>query len=409
MLRLLMIATVLLSVYAVAYAQDQERLICPSLRVKAPSEILKPGETARFTVSFDSNRPASNFLKYNWQLSSGKIVSGEGTETIEVEPTIHYVTARVRVTGFRGDNDCGHWVQETVHWDVRPSAEKVRTFTRFDGRTAVPLPNDHRLVIFLGLQKNTSEETARQRETQILEKLDENVDRNQTTIVRVYGGVDITEYWSVPPAAENPKCEGCEPTPKVEKKQECPSISISGPAGPPNRGEPWVFASVIKGTIPNGLDYRWSVPKGSIVEGQGKPVVKVASDPENRTSMTVILEVIGLPNGCPNIASESLIADYFEAILIDEFSAPRSRIEKERFRFAVTEQKNNPSNLLHIIEYFDKNASQFAIREKVRKLSEFLRKELKLNESFFRIVTEKGNKQLTKIYRIPPGATNPTP
>jgi hypothetical protein len=125
--------------------------------------------------------------------------------------------------------------------------------------------------------------------------------------------------------------------------------------------------------------------------------------------MTVTLELIGLPKGCPNTASESLIADYWEAILIDQFSAPISKVEKERFKNAVDEQKNNVSNQLYIIEYFDKNTSQFVIREKVRRLTEFLVKEMKLDESFFEIVTATADKPNTKIYRIPPGAANPQP
>ena len=404
-----MICIVLLSVYAVAFAQDQERLICPSPRVNAPSEILRPGETARFTVTFDSNKPASNFLKYNWQLSSGRIISGQGTETIDVEPKIHYVRATVRVTGFRGDNDCAHPVEATVRWDVRPSAEKVRAFTKFDGRTVVPLPNDHRLVIFLGLQKNTSEETAGQRETQILEKLEENVDRNQTTIVRVYGGVDITEYWSVPPGAENPTCDRCEPPSKVEEKQECPTISVIGPAGIPTPGEPIEFVASVSADVPKSVQYKWTVSKGQIIDGQGTPRVTVLH-PDLEEGLTATIELIGLPKNCPSIASESMaVAVRHLPILIDEFSVPVGQTDLLRLKSAATQQKHNPNNLLYIIEYFDKNTSEFAIRERIRKISEFLTKEMKIDAGFFRIVKQKAAKPLTKIYRLPPGTNTPDP
>jgi len=197
----------------------------------------------------------------------------------------------------------------------------------------------------------------------------------------------------------------------AQEKQapECPAIAISEPAGPPNPGEPWVFTSVIKGKIPSGLVYRWYAPRGSIVNGQGKPIVKVGWDPQNPSSVSVVLELIGLPDGCPNTASESIVVDYWQAILIDEFSVRLSKIEKERFKNAVDEQKNNPSNQLHIIEYFDKDTSQFAVREKIRRLTEFLTKEMKLDKSYFTIVTAKADKLTTKIYRIPPGAAIPNP
>ena len=127
----------------------------------------------------------------------------------------------------------------------------------------------------------------------------------------------------------------------AQEKQapECPAIAISEPAGPPNPGEPWVFTSVIKGKIPSGLVYRWYAPRGSIVNGQGKPIVKVGWDPQNPSSVSVVLELIGLPDGCPNTASESIVVDYWQAILIDEFSVRLSKIEKERFKMRLMNKR----------------------------------------------------------------------
>jgi len=406
MIRFLGIVIVLLGVGGLAAAHGQERFVCPTISVFGPAEILKPGETARFTVKFQSPKPETQ-LKYIWDLSSGKIVSGNGTESIEVAYSGSKITATVQIRG--GDEAC-HVVSDTAKWDQPPIAEKVRVFTTIDGRTAVPLAgNNHQVIIFLGLRKNASEETARQREVQILEKLDDEIDRNQTTIIRVYGGVEITEFWSVPPGAQNPECDGCEPA-KVEKQTDCPTISVTGPAGIPRRGELYLYTSSIKGTIPPGLVYRWTVSNGALIEGQGTPNAKIAPDP-NRNSVTVTLELIGLPTECPNIASEGFVVDslLLEPILVDEFSAPMSKLEKERLKNAVDEQKNNPNNQLYIIEYFPKNISPSAMREKVSRVTNFLVKELKLDESFLTIMTEKAAKPLTKIYRIPPGAANPIP
>jgi hypothetical protein len=71
-----------------------------------------------------------------------------------------------------------------------------------------------------------------------------------------------------------------------------------------------------------------------------------------------------ITDGCPNTASESIVVDYIEAILIDQFSAPLSRIEKGRFKNAVDEEKKNLNNPLYIIEYFPKNTSPLTIRNK---------------------------------------------
>jgi hypothetical protein len=189
----------------------------------------------------------------------------------------------------------------------------------------------------------------------------------------------------------------------------CPTISISGPVGgEPNSEGFFTFDAEVSGTVPNGSTYNWTVSKGSIIAGQGTPTMKVVADWKDGT-LTATLEITGLPKACPNTASESTSPFCpTESILIDEFSVLISKLEKERFKSAVTEQKNNHHNQLYIIEYYN-DTSQFSIREKVRRLTEFLTKEMKLDESFFTIVTEKADKPLTKIYRIPPGAANPVP
>src|SRR5690242_19998003 len=82
-------------------AQDQERLICPVLQVigpaAGPAEKFPAGSTARFSAKFEPKK-AEYQLKYYWSISSGKIIAGQGTDTIEVEPGIHYVTATVNIT-----------------------------------------------------------------------------------------------------------------------------------------------------------------------------------------------------------------------------------------------------------------------------------------------------------------------
>jgi len=188
----------------------------------------------------------------------------------------------------------------------------------------------------------------------------------------------------------------------------CPTISVTGPAGVPSLGEPVSFEASVSGNIPKGVTYLWGVSSGTIIGGQGTTAIRVGN--WTAENLTATLQIKGLPENCPNFASESLpVCSCLEAILIDQFSAPLSRIEKGRFKNAVTEIKNNPNNHLHIIEYFPKSTSSLTIRNKVRRLSEVLTREMKLDKSYFTIVTAKADELSTKIYRIPPGAANPVP
>ena len=114
------------------WAQEPEPLKCPVIRitstVNGPKEKLPDGATAKFTAILEPKKPEDQ-LKYNWTLSSGKIVSGQGTDTVQVERQIHYVTATVHIDGFRTDGMCLQAASETVWWDVEPTAEKMKVLS----------------------------------------------------------------------------------------------------------------------------------------------------------------------------------------------------------------------------------------------------------------------------------------
>ena len=95
------------------HAQDLRDFQCPAVYLVAPTVMLEPGEKARFAVRLEPKN-AEWPLKYYWHISSGKIVSGQGTDTIEVQPAIHYVTATVSFAGFPRDDHCPNSASEMV-------------------------------------------------------------------------------------------------------------------------------------------------------------------------------------------------------------------------------------------------------------------------------------------------------
>lgn len=187
----------------------------------------------------------------------------------------------------------------------------------------------------------------------------------------------------------------------------CPAFSVTGPAGVPVPGETITYEADISGPMPKEFTYQWSVRGGVIVDGQGSTQIKVLLDKVPADYISALFEIRGLPNECPATASRSAsICAPLVPILIDAFPTLLKTIEKERFRIAADAQKNNPNDQLYIIEYFRSGTSQFEIRERHKRLREFLVNE-GLDEAAIIIVTTESKKPLTKIYRIPPGVEVP--
>lgn len=64
------------------YQDDSDRcLVCPELSVDAPTSPTQAGETMTFTANIQSN---AETITYNWTVTNGKIIEGQGTPTIKV-------------------------------------------------------------------------------------------------------------------------------------------------------------------------------------------------------------------------------------------------------------------------------------------------------------------------------------
>ncbi len=190
----------------------------------------------------------------------------------------------------------------------------------------------------------------------------------------------------------------------------CPSISVTGPAGIPNPDEPILFVANVSGNLPKNIKYRWTVTGGEILDGHDSIRIRITYDKNSGETIVATFEVLGLPDECPSRASESMIiCGPGFPILIDEFPTVLNKIQEEQFLIAAGEQKNNPYDQLYIIEYFPRGTSEFDIRERHKRLREFLVKRGGLSESSFTLVSSTYDEGLTKIYRVPPGALNPEP
>ncbi|MEQ1764135.1 MAG: hypothetical protein ABL984_13465 [Pyrinomonadaceae bacterium] len=189
---------------------------------------------------------------------------------------------------------------------------------------------------------------------------------------------------------------------------ECPTLSISGPSGITNPGDPMTFTLNVSGGTQTSVTYNWSISAGTITSGQGTPSISVDTTGLAGQSVTATVEIGGTDPtcGCTTTASETGgVAPTPEAPLIDEFGALSNDDIRGRLDLFFAELSNNPNNQGYIINYG--TPAQIAAREKlIRNHITFRR----FDPSRITLVNGgEGAGVNTRLYRVPPGANNPTP
>lgn len=113
---------------------------------------------------------------------------------------------------------------------------------------------------------------------------------------------------------------------------------MSGPAGLIYRGDPAIFALNPDLNFKD-LKFHWTVSSGTIVSGQGTPVIEVDSDLNSSVeSIIATVEVSGLPEGCKNLASEVAGIKFpGDPVVIEEYGKVSPAIERERLDVVAAE------------------------------------------------------------------------
>ena len=194
----------------------------------------------------------------------------------------------------------------------------------------------------------------------------------------------------------------------LSAQEKCPTITISGPAGITGSGEAITFAAGLKGEVPSNVVYRWSVSGGTIISGQGTLEIQVLGSQQNPSNITATVEFIGLPESCPNTASETSATVICRLpILADEYGKLLFAEEKVRLA-AATETAKRDGLKIYILKYFPKVSPKNDVI--ISKIKHYLTKDRKLPESSFFIILGPNNGIYnTKIYLVPPDAEPPTP
>ena len=160
---------------------------------------------------------------------------------------------------------------------------------------------------------------------------------------------------------------------------QCPEVSLMGPVSSVSVGEKLKFTLRVS-NVENypDLKYVWRATGGEIVSGQGTPSIEIRRD--EFTTLTASVKITGVPEGCTHILSES--------VHIERAPSPTKVGNWKRGEIFAPLQQFQADMAIHPGD----QGYIFIIRS-----------------DRYSVVSSPSDRYFLRIYRIPPGAKNPTP
>lgn len=186
----------------------------------------------------------------------------------------------------------------------------------------------------------------------------------------------------------------------------CPTIAVTGPAGIPRPGQPVTFTASVdaKGELYN-VQYVWTISDGTILRGQGTTALEV--EPPTSLSMAATITFMGLPEGCPNSVSESMhIESSPQAVKLDEFTAPISKIEPARIESIRRSIEQNPDARYIVFVGFDPKNGDAARRKRIGDLENVFHSSF-YEHSRLTFIDVVSAREFLQIWIVPAGADMP--
>ncbi len=195
----------------------------------------------------------------------------------------------------------------------------------------------------------------------------------------------------------------------------CPTISVTGPASVVLPGENMTFTANVSGVDLNKIEYKWSLEKGKIVEGQGTPVITISTEGLKDTTTTVTVEIKGLPAGCTNTASETSIMGCGGTypILFDESELSSLLRNWTKLGNLISELEDNPNDTAYFIIYPHEKDSPDSIKITLNHIKNYLTANKINSDRLVFVMMDSGgyesDNSVIKIWRVPVGAQPPSP
>lgn len=190
---------------------------------------------------------------------------------------------------------------------------------------------------------------------------------------------------------------------------QCPTITILGPSSVVQPDEIMFFTATINGEVKNyKTKYKWTVDKGTIIEGQGTTVIRVSTEGLSDTTVTANFEIEGLPKDCINNDSETgVIVGLPIGEPYDTYGKLSIYDELARFdSFLLAIYGNGSEYYGFIVIYIKEKEISALTKKRLKMLAENLdRRKFSRERIIFAI--GKSGKDYTYLWIVPPGAELP--
>jgi len=394
------------------HAQDKPTSECPTINIIGPVGITPAGELARYEVAIGTNGKSYE-LVYTWKVTSGRIVSGQGTPKLEVSDVGLSQTVTVKIAGL--PKGCSSEFSDTSIIDLVPvpPPEKLDQFVwstnslsreRFK-RIADASNNNPSSQLFIFTPRDPKIRSS------IADKLyaaipEHYVERDRMTFVDTSSQNTLIQIWLVPPGATPPrKCEECEDSKLPLSIQICPTISVSGPAGITAPGGTMTFEARSKGDLPLQAEFSWTLSAGTIEAGQGTSAILVRAPPDGGAeSITAAVKVSVLATQCvETVAQEAKIGPPFTCGLApDNYPKLRRDEEKARLFNAAVMLRNAPDAILVFVVYLSPKETLVDAKTRASFIRNFFLKQNLIASSRLHLGFARDDMTHTAVYLFPP-------
>lgn len=210
----------LLLICSAAALTVQTAAQCPTIAVKGPAGITKPGDNVVFQAEINVVGPK---ISYVWSVDKGTITSGQGTREITITTfglSGESVTATVEIAGVPSDCEgkasesagidqrivCGlpadEWYEE-----MKPNDQRGRLDTFF--AELANNPTNIGVIVFRVKQSDKLDPTNSRLKFVLKHIKFREVDKSQFWFYLEPSEERSTRLYRMPPGADPPPCEGC--------------------------------------------------------------------------------------------------------------------------------------------------------------------------------------------------------
>jgi hypothetical protein len=193
---------------------------------------------------------------------------------------------------------------------------------------------------------------------------------------------------------------------------QCPTLDVTGTVGAVRPGETITFTANVSGGTQSNVTYNWTVsPGATITEGQGTPVIRVATSADMAgQSVTGTVNIGGVCAECPTNGSATVQIETrppdITNVEVDEFGVLSNDEVRTRLDSYFVALQNDPTAQGYIINYGkprDVARRETLIRNHIRF------RNFDASRITFVRGDENGGTLRTRLVLSPSGAPTPTP